>query len=645
MMMKLSACVITKNEEKNIKIWLQSIQQIVHEMIVIDTGSTDQTVELAQKAGAQVYAYSWKNDFADAKNFALSKAKGDWILFLDADEYFSEKTIQNVPVYLQKIHNNFQIDAVNCPLIDIDADDNDRYMGTSRTVRIFRRNKKLQYEGRIHETLIHQGGILRLIEENSAIEIYHTGYSSSIIQDKLKRNLLILQAEIMESGESRRHYLYLLDCYYGLKDYDKAIYYAKKCVKEKVEPLGQESMVYRRWIDSLLFSGAKTEDLLNVVNLAIEKYPDLPEFYWNKGKFLFDQNDYSGAEKCLLLSLEKRKLGRNKGASGTFETKISFLYYLLGEICRKKGDIEKALSFLISSLEFEHYNKEALKSLYKSIRLCDPVDIIEIFQHLYDGKTKRDIEFLVSVLMEYPLDKVSLYYIQFLQNNYRQTIGDHRFSGMCSVQKYKEALIYAAEKTMQSYRWLIISAILSGKQENYEIGKTILPFSYQKALDCFFEKDEIILSEEDKNIYNTIVEEIRIMDVGYKTRESKIIDLLKAENKGEVSEEENKWFVSLLTKKILKPEDLLTLISDEFSDLKTKTLIDTAVFICNAGFEKIGLELLEKAYSQYSVDADILYAYVFLLHAYGEDKRAIGIISQVKNMSKELVELAQQIRI
>ena len=71
--MKVSACVITKNEEKNIGKWLQEMSLLADEMIVVDTGSTDSTVNMAKKAGAKVFNFEWINDFSAAKNYAIEK--------------------------------------------------------------------------------------------------------------------------------------------------------------------------------------------------------------------------------------------------------------------------------------------------------------------------------------------------------------------------------------------------------------------------------------------------------------------------------------------------------------------------------------------------------------------------------------------
>jgi glycosyltransferase involved in cell wall biosynthesis len=85
----VSLCMIVRNEENNIQRALASIKPVVEEMIVVDTGSTDRTKDIAKELGAKVYDFAWTDSFADARNFALSKATGEWILILDADEMIS----------------------------------------------------------------------------------------------------------------------------------------------------------------------------------------------------------------------------------------------------------------------------------------------------------------------------------------------------------------------------------------------------------------------------------------------------------------------------------------------------------------------------------------------------------------------------
>ena len=94
--MRISACYIVKNEAENLKRSLSSIQGQADEVVVVDTGSTDQTVSVAEDFETRIYSFAWQDDFASARNYALSKITGDWILLLDADEYFSADTSCNI---------------------------------------------------------------------------------------------------------------------------------------------------------------------------------------------------------------------------------------------------------------------------------------------------------------------------------------------------------------------------------------------------------------------------------------------------------------------------------------------------------------------------------------------------------------------
>ncbi len=98
----ISLCMIVKNEEENIEHCLSSIQGLVDEIIIIDTGSTDGTKEIAKKFGAKVFDFKWNNNFSDARNFSLSKATGDWIFILDADEVISPSDHEKIKNLIRK---------------------------------------------------------------------------------------------------------------------------------------------------------------------------------------------------------------------------------------------------------------------------------------------------------------------------------------------------------------------------------------------------------------------------------------------------------------------------------------------------------------------------------------------------------------
>jgi hypothetical protein len=111
---RLSVCMIVKNEERFLGQCLASVKEIADELIVIDTGSIDRTVEIAREHGAQVGHFEWCNDFAAARNASIALATGDWILFLDADEELSPAEKQTLPTLLAS--NNTAL--IRLPLIN-----------------------------------------------------------------------------------------------------------------------------------------------------------------------------------------------------------------------------------------------------------------------------------------------------------------------------------------------------------------------------------------------------------------------------------------------------------------------------------------------------------------------------------------------
>ena len=91
----ISLCMIVKDEEEFLPGCLESVKEAVDEIIIVDTGSTDRTVEIAKSYGAKVYFHPWENDFSKARNYSISYATGDWIMYLDADEELFKEDIPN----------------------------------------------------------------------------------------------------------------------------------------------------------------------------------------------------------------------------------------------------------------------------------------------------------------------------------------------------------------------------------------------------------------------------------------------------------------------------------------------------------------------------------------------------------------------
>ncbi len=164
----ITAVVITHNEELNLKNCLESIKW-VNEIIIVDSFSTDKTLLISKKYTNKIYSYKFSNDFSQTRNFALSKASGDWILVLDADESiskYSEFIIHKLVV--DNIFDGYWFPRRN--YINENKYLKHGYFYPDLQLRLFRNNKKIIYSGRIHEQpLIDK----KRTKEVTEIEIFH----------------------------------------------------------------------------------------------------------------------------------------------------------------------------------------------------------------------------------------------------------------------------------------------------------------------------------------------------------------------------------------------------------------------------------------------------------------------------------------
>lgn len=177
--------MIVKNEEAVLERCLRSVQGMVDEIVIVDTGSIDATIEIAKKFNANVYEFAWRNDFSAARNFALSKATGEIRLILDADEYIVKGSKEDI---LKEVSANVigQILIFNSFEKDNEINYTKNYM--SRLVY-----KGVEYKGAIHEQ-IHS----HLPRVKTNIEVEHDGY---LHKDKSERNLAILFEAVKEEPE------------------------------------------------------------------------------------------------------------------------------------------------------------------------------------------------------------------------------------------------------------------------------------------------------------------------------------------------------------------------------------------------------------------------------------------------------------
>lgn len=182
--MKLSLCAIAKNEEIALPKCLSSVKDVVNEIVVLDTGSTDRTVEIAREFGAKVYHFDWCNDFSAARNQALNYVTGDWILVLDADETLTPEIVP----HLQQAIDSDRYLVINLLRQEVGAVQSPY----SLVSRLFRRHSNIRFDRPYHALIDDSVAQILTVEPQwqigylPAVAILHSGYQKGAIAQKDK---------------------------------------------------------------------------------------------------------------------------------------------------------------------------------------------------------------------------------------------------------------------------------------------------------------------------------------------------------------------------------------------------------------------------------------------------------------------------
>jgi len=201
----ISACLIVKDEERFLGQCLSSLKGVVNQIVVVDTGSTDRTIEIAGEHGAEVHHFDWCDDFSAARNFALEQARGDWVLIMDADEVLTSQGRNGLK------HDTQQTDFLGCRVrcinMEPSGDGGYREMPDAWHFipRLTRNAPGIHFVGTIHEQMF--SSVLIRAEEwgmeggFGKTEIDHYGYTEEIkkSRNKTERNISLIEKALEEN--------------------------------------------------------------------------------------------------------------------------------------------------------------------------------------------------------------------------------------------------------------------------------------------------------------------------------------------------------------------------------------------------------------------------------------------------------------
>lgn len=418
---RLSQCMIVKNEEDNIRRALTWGKDIMYEQIVVDTGSTDRTAEIAEEMGAKIFHFTWINDFSAAKNFAIEQATGSWIAFLDADEYFppeDTKKIMPLIARLEKVSPVTQRPVVIRTSL-ANLKDNGEVDSIMSHDRLFRNMPRLRYVNKIHEYLNESGMGGRVFDAKDMLTILHTGYTDAAFtgKNKMERNVSILEQVVAEDPENYGAWFYLGNSYFGKGQFEQAeeIYYR---VLEHLEDLdGKElqelffcnflNLKYEKIIRAENWKRAdQEEDVLYIYNKSQDYSCPSPDTELWLGKWMFARENRQKGVACFELALKKLAQYEENGLL-VISGELPLVYRTLFENHRSLNHPQEAVKYATLYLRMEPFGKDVLTGLLQLFGNSSGDEqtaeaSLGFLLKLYDLSRARDKFFLAEVSEEAP---------------------------------------------------------------------------------------------------------------------------------------------------------------------------------------------------------------------------------------------------
>lgn len=357
----ISLCMIVKNEEEHLPNALNSVKDVVDEIIIVDTGSTDRTVEIAKSFGAKVYYYEWNNDFASARNEALKYATCDWILSMDADDEMNAEQVKRLKDILANLEDD--ILGVQLPIYSKTPDGNTM---TNYLIRLFRNNPEIRFSRKIHEVVDFSinklgGRIIRATD----IPVIHKGYEEpGAINKKIERNFKLIKEEVEKSPDDASMWMYLAKSYCSLGNIEEGI----SAYKKAIDVAGQNTLFRFAKLVSLidlatLYMNRGELDLAELYALkAVNFDPNFPDAHYIAGNVYFRKKQFNEAYSEFQKVLEVDPM-KSFGLVFTSQVKGLPLYIMLTACAIELKRFSDAVIYGENALKISQNNPDIFNNL------------------------------------------------------------------------------------------------------------------------------------------------------------------------------------------------------------------------------------------------------------------------------------------
>lgn len=395
---RLSLAMIVKNEAENLPRCLNSVKNCVDEMIIVDTGSTDNTKEIALSYGAKVYDYQWNDDFAEARNYGLQYVSGDWILVLDADEVFNSQVISQIQPLMEK-DNSLVINLIREEIGTISSP----YSSLSR---LFRRHPDIRFSRPYHALI--DDSVIALKQKQQFWQIFdlvevaiqHYGYQPQIIaqQEKSQRALKAMESYFAQNPQDAYVCSKLGALYVSLGEVKKGLKLLKTGLKSN---LATPTILFE-----LHYHLANTYVKLHNISQAVKHYqkaialPILGKLklgaYHNFGSLCYQRGEYQQA-----LNLYRQCI--------TIEPHYALAYYNLGLTYRAMGNISLAMETYHQAIKLNPEYPWAYQNLgVLLLQQGYTQESASIFQKAYDLHKQQNPQVAESLKQELQLIGLNL---------------------------------------------------------------------------------------------------------------------------------------------------------------------------------------------------------------------------------------------
>lgn len=395
----ISLCMIVKNEGDDLATCLKSVHGIADEIIVVDTGSTDSTVQIALSFGAIIISYPWKGDFASARNAGLEQARGIWILVLDGDEELDTGSREELllcaehkeyEAFFLRIHNHKGMSSTS------------QTITINPILRMFRNRPQYRFSGIIHEQIAE--GIVQATPAAAmhltTVVIHHYGYADGVVakKDKIARNIELLKEQLKLQPRDPFHHFNMAVEYMRLGEYESALNHIKRSLQEAPPDTSYIHLLYKYEIRCLAAKN-NLPGALEACDRGISKHPDYPDLFHIKGVLLFHSAAFAKARTALLNALNIGTAPPGYHTESGFGSYLTL--YTLGQLCEEIGEENEAIACYTRAAQLHPEPVPIINRLLRTFTCADrESDTVDWFKSHLPNFVTPENEILLSTLNE-----------------------------------------------------------------------------------------------------------------------------------------------------------------------------------------------------------------------------------------------------